>query len=182
MEFATQRKPLLAGAAVVALMSMSACSVARDLLGDPAKDDPQDGYTTYLTEGGHNTEMDFGPDQTVLMSQYAQLQIKVQQLEQTLEKRDLAINKLTADLATERGRFEQESRERAQAQASTKEIHARTRALESQILTLSVQKAELDLELTTLRIAQLQQQLDGGPAVLEASTTPPAAPMGRGRL
>lgn len=167
---------------LLAPLAAMSCTLPKEIMGEPAKDDPMDGYQPYLSEGGQNTQMDFGPGQNNLMSVCAELRTKVSKLERTLEERELEISKLQANLSTEKSKFDSESRERAQIDATNGQLQRSIRELESQVLTLSVQKAELDVELTKLRIAQLQAQLDSASPATEAAAGTPAAPLGRGRL
>jgi hypothetical protein len=163
----TSRTCLRAFALLFLLLPIG-CSTATDLLYEPAATDPLDGYKGSLANGGVNTEMDWGPKQNLLLSQF----------------KTLAENQnLKAQLANDSSALQKERALRAQAEAETELLRQRRRELEARILSLSIEKAKLEQQNLLGKIEALQRQIEQGsmqqgsmqqgPVPMEAAAAPP---------
>jgi chromosome segregation ATPase len=167
-----RRGSLLALALVVSLFA--SCRAATGLFIDPPAKDPLDGYEGSLAEAGINTEMDWGPKQNLLLSQFQTLKEAHKRLEDRVEKLLAENQNLTSRLSSESGSLQKEKTLRAQAEAETEQLRQRRRDLEARVLGLSIEKAKLEQANLKARIDQLSASMDqNSSAPAEAAATPP---------
>jgi chromosome segregation ATPase len=164
--------------ALLFLLLPIGCSTATDLLYEPASTDPLDGYKGSLANGGVNTEMDWGPKQNLLLSQFKTLNELKIKLENELSQKDAENQNLKAQLANDSSALQKERALRAQAEAETELLRQRRRELEARILSLSIEKAKLEQQNLLGKIEALQRQIEQGsmqqgPVPMEAAAVPP---------
>ncbi len=160
--------------ALAATVVFPGCRAASDLLFEPKATDPLDGYQGSLAEAGINTEMDWGPKQNLLLSEFKTLKESHTRLERRVEQLLAENQNLTARLSSDGEALQQEKALRAQAEAETELLRQKRRHLEARILGLSIEKAKLEqLELKT-KIDELTRSLEtAAPVPADATATPP---------
>ncbi len=168
--------------ASLGLAMLTGCRAAAHLLYEPKATDPLDGYKGSYAEAGINTEMDWGPKQNLLLSEFKTLKEAHQKLERRAEELVEENRTLTKRLANEGGSLQKEKALRSQAEAETEQLRQRRRELEARILSLSIEKAKLEQANLKNRIDALSASLEtagGTPAEASApaqTPPPPAAP------
>lgn len=157
-------------AALCALLA--GCKTTAGLFEEPKPTDPNDGYEGILPTAGIDTTMDWGPKQTYLLRDFADLKDNFAKLQRSYD--DLTIEKqnLQTQLANGNSAFEREKAQRLQAEAEVGLLRERRRELEARILGLSLEKAQLEQSTLLAKIEALQATIDAntGTAV-EASAT-----------
>ena len=110
---------------------------ASSLVVEPEPSDPLDGYEGSLAQAGINTDMDWGPKQSLLLDKYKTLLETHSQLKKDHEE-SLRINQnLQSQLHSEQAALTQEKSSRAQSEAETERLRQRNRDHEAKILSLS---------------------------------------------
>jgi hypothetical protein len=171
-----RRSSLLLAVAAAALFP--GCRAASGLLFEPAATDPLDGYQGSLAEAGINTEMDWGPKQNLLLSEFKTLKEAHAKLERRVEQLLAENQNLTSRLSQEGESLQQEKALRAQAEAESELLRQRRRELQARILALSIEKAKLEQLDLEARIGALTASVEqSAPAAAEAAA--PAPPRGR---
>ena len=161
---------------LLVLLTLGGCRAAAHLLYEPRADDPLDGYQGSLAEAGISTEMDWGPKQNLLLSEFKTLKESHVQLERRLDDLRAENQNLKSQLSGETGSLQKERALRAQAEAETELLRQRRRELEARILSLSIEKAKLEQSSLLAKIDALSASLEQ----TQAGTTEAAAPP-RGR-
>lgn len=163
----------LAALLLPALLCLGGCETAGELLYEPAASDPLDGFEGSLPQAGINTEMDWGPKQSLLLSAHKTLREEKARLEQE-NKRLMAENQnLQHQLDGELASLESERGARAQSEAETETLRKALRERDAKILSLSIEKAKLEQDRLRSQIAELDQAMQQlPPPAAEASTTP----------
>jgi hypothetical protein len=137
---------------------------------EPEPSDPLDGYEGSLAQAGINTDMDWGPKQSLLLDKYKTLLETHSQLKKDHEE-SLRINQnLQSQLHSEQAALTQEKSSRAQSEAETERLRQRNRDHEAKILSLSIEKAKLEQTQLRALIADLQETVNAQAA--EATATP----------
>jgi chromosome segregation ATPase len=157
---------------LLVLLTLGGCRAAANLLYEPRADDPLDGYQGSLAEAGINTEMDWGPKQNLLLSEFKTLKESHVQLERRLEDLRAENQNLKSQLSGETGSLQKERAMRAQAEAETELLRQRRRELEARILSLSIEKAKLEQSSLLAKIDALSATLEQ----TQTGTTEAAAP------
>lgn len=157
---------------LILLSGLCGCNAVSEVLYQPAADDPLDGYEGSLAAAGINTEMDWGPKQSLLLSEFRTLKETHTQLEKRVEEMRAENQNLKAQLTGESGSLQREKALRAQAEAETELLRQRRRELEARILNLSLEKAKLEQQALLAKIDALQVSL----AQEETGTVEAAAP------
>ena len=156
------------------LLALGACK-APDVLYEPRPDDPLDGYRGSLSEAGVNTELDWGPKQQYLLSDYKNLKEEQQKLLKELERLKGENQNLQARLGNEGEALAKEKSRRAQAEAEAESLRQKRRDLEGRILSLGIEKAKLEQSALLGKIAGLQQRLEAlSPNTVDTAAPPPA--------
>lgn len=173
----TQKALRLSGAilALFAAFSLTGCQAAAELIYEPKANDPLDGYEGSLAQAGINTEMDWGPKQNLLLSEFKTLRETHARLEKRLDQVLAENQNLKSQLGNETSSLQKEKSQRAQAEAETEQLRQRRRELEARILSLSIEKAKLEQASLLSKIDALRTSLD------QATPNPPAeasAPLG----
>jgi len=158
----------------VPLLTFASCETASNLILGPEPTDPLDGYAGSLAQAGINTDMDWGPQQSGLLTQYKTLieqhsQLKKQHEEVLATNQNLQsqLNGEQSSLSTERGL-------RLQAEAETERLRQTNRNHEAKILSLSIEKAKLEQDSLRRQIAALEETISATAAsTAEAAAQPP---------
>lgn len=155
---------------VIPLLALMSCETASNLVFEPEPSDPLDGYEGSLAQAGINTDMDWGPKQSLLLDKYKTLLETHSQLKKDHEE-SLRINQnLQSQLHSEQAALTQEKSSRAQSEAETERLRQRNRDHEAKILSLSIEKAKLEQTQLRTLIADLQETVNAQAA--EATATP----------
>lgn len=152
---------------------LAGCQSASELIFEPKASDPLDGYEGSLAQAGINTEMDWGPKQNLLLSEFKALKETHVRLEKRLEQALAENQNLKNNLQNEGSALAQEKARRAQAEAETELLRQRRRELEARILSLSIEKAKLEQLNLLAKIEGLRRSLE--PAT--TGTAEAAAPL-----
>ena len=156
------------------LLSLGACQGVDNLLYEPKPTDPLDGYAGSLAQAGINTEMDWGPKQNLLLSEFKTLKEEHTRLEKRLEQVLLENQNLKTQLNNETGSLQREKTVRAQAEAQLEQKQQKLREQEATILSLRIEKAKLEQQSLLARIDLLKQTMEQtAPSNVEAAATPP---------
>jgi hypothetical protein len=158
----------------VALGVFAACTSQSGGLLEPKATDPLDGYKGSYAEAGVNTEVDWGPKQNLLLTEYTSLKDAHHKLQRRVEQLVAENANLTTRIANEATAYEREKSLRAQAEAETELLRNRRRELEARILNLSIEKSRLEQAELKARIDALNATAAAEAAA--ANTPPPAAP------
>jgi hypothetical protein len=156
----------------LSLALLAGCRAASSLLFEPKATDPLDGYKGSLAEAGINTEMDWGPKQNLLLSEFKTLKEAHKKLEDRVDQLVEENRTLTTRLANETGTLQKEKSLRGQAEAETEQLRQRRRDLEARILGLSIEKAKLEQANLKYRIDSLSATIEAN-AAAEAAAPPP---------
>jgi len=159
---------------VLPLLALVSCETATNLVFEPEPTDPLDGYEGSLAQAGINTDMDWGPKQSLLLSKYKTLLETHARLKKDHEE-TLAINQnLQTQLRGEQSSLATEKSRLAQAEAETERLRQRNRDHEAKILSLSIEKAKLEQAQLRTLIADLQNTVETqGSTPTEATARPP---------
>ena len=156
------------------LLLLTGCQTASDLIFEPKATDPLDGYEGSLAQAGINTEMDWGPKQNLLLSEFKTLKETHAQLEKRLDHVIAENQNLKNQLNNEGSSLQKERALRAQAEAETELLRQRRRELEARILSLSIEKAKLEQQNLLTKIDALRRSMEqAAPETVEAAATPP---------
>ncbi|MCC7065774.1 MAG: hypothetical protein IT456_23405 [Planctomycetes bacterium] len=158
---------------LLCLLLLVSCKSAAELLYPPKATDPLDGYNS-LSQAGINTEMDWGPKEERLLSQYKTLKGVEAELRTELEKTKAERDNLKRQLNNDGLSLEQEKRRRAEIEAQFELKNQKLREQETTILTLRIEKAKLEQANLLAKIDALKQSMpDSSANPVEASATPP---------
>ena len=160
------------GPCLLLTLLLAGCQSASELIFEPKASDPLDGYQGSLAQAGINTEMDWGPKQNLLLSEFKTLKETHARLEKRLDQVLAENQNLKNNLQNEGSSLQQEKALRAQAEAETELLRQRRRDLEARILSLSIEKAKLEQLNLLAKIDNLRRSLE--PAT--TGTTEAAAP------
>lgn len=167
---------IFGGIVISALLGMLySCSAASELLLEPAPNDPLDGYEGSLAEAGVSTDVDWGPQQEMLLSQFKTVQEERAALKKLLEQRLSENENLKASLAAERETVDSERRQRAQSEAEVERLRRTRHDLEAKILALSIENSKLEQISLLAKISNMEQSLR---ELAPATTDETAAPIG----
>ena len=155
------------------LLTLGGCRAAANLLYEPRADDPLDGYKGSLAEAGINTEMDWGPQQSLLLSEFKTLKESYVQIERRLEDLLAENQNLKSQLSGESGHLQKEKALRAQAEAETELLRQRKREYEARILSLSIEKAKLEQSSLLAKIDALSASLEQSQGSAVDAAAPP---------
>lgn len=156
------------------LVGLCSCRSPSDLIFEPKATDPLDGYEGSLAQAGINTEMDWGPKQNLLLSEFRTLKETHARTEKRLEQLMAENQNLKNQLGSEGSNLQREKALRAQAEAETEQLRQRRRELEARILGLSIEKAKLEQQNLLAKIDALQQSMEQTHTeTVEAAATPP---------
>ena len=160
--------------ALLALLLLGSCRSASELIFEPKATDPLDGYEGSLAQAGINTEMDWGPKQNLLLSEFRALKETHAKLEKRLDQMLAENQNLKNQLGSEASALQKERAVRAQAEAETEQLRQKRRELEARILSLSIEKAKLEQQNLLAKIDALQQSMEHTPTeAVDAAATPP---------
>jgi hypothetical protein len=175
---AVRRSPSFSAVLPIALLLLAlltGCRTATDLVYEPKPDDPLDGYAGSLAQAGINTEMDWGPKQNLLLSEFKTLKEQHTSLERRLDDLLAENQNLKTQLNNEGVSLQKEKALRVQAEAETDLLRQRVREREARILSLSIEKAKLEQQTLLGKIDALRLALEPPAAgVLDAAAKPPA--------
>lgn len=158
----------------VPLLTFASCETAANLVLGPEPTDALDGYEGSLAQAGINTEMDWGPKQSLLLSKYRTLSEQHNQLKKDNEELNATNQNLQSQLNGEQSALTQEKGKRAQSEAETDRLRQTNRNHEAKILSLSIEKAKLEQESLRRQIAALEETITAaGSNPTEATATPP---------
>lgn len=163
--------------AVAALALLAGCATSSGGLMEPKATDPLDGYKGSYAEAGVNTEVDWGPKQNLLLSEFTSLKEAHHKLERRVEQLVAENANLTTRLANEATALEREKSLRAQSDAETELLRQRRRELEARILNLSLEKTKLEQANLKAKIDALNIALEE--SAKEQSTLPAMPPRNR---
>lgn len=155
------------------LLLLCGCQSATELLYKPKPEDPNDGYNS-LPQAGVNTVMDWGPDQELLLKDYANLKEQQAQRQKQVDDLLAETRKLEGELGGEKESLQKETSLRRQAEAQVENLQKQKRELEARILSLSIEKAKLEQTTLLAEIARLQRSVED-----VATPTEAAAPGGK---
>ncbi|MGK0154035.1 MAG: hypothetical protein ACI9SE_000986 [Neolewinella sp.] len=158
----------------VPLLTFASCETATNLVLGPEPTDPLDGYEGSLAQAGINTDMDWGPKQSLLLSKYKTLLEQQNQLKRDNEELNATNQNLQSQLNGEQSALSLEKGMRAQSEAETERLRQTNRNHEAKILSLSIEKAKLEQESLRRQIATLEETITAaGSNTAEATATPP---------
>lgn len=159
---------------LVILVLLGSCKSAAALLYEPKPTDRLDGYDGSLAQAGINTEMDWGPKQNLLLSDFKALKEEKAVLEKRLETVLADNQNLKTQLNNENSSLRREKTLRAQIEAQLELNKTKLREQESTILGLRIEKAKLEQASLLAKIGALEQSLEqAAPNHVEAAATPP---------
>jgi len=159
---------------VTVLLGLGSCQSAADLIYEPKPTDPLDGYAGSLAQAGINTEMDWGPKQNLLLSEFKTLNEEHARLAKRLDQILAENQNLKTQLNNEGSSLQREKASRVQAEAQLELKAQKLREQEATILSLRIEKAKLEQMNLLARIDVLKQTLDQtAPTNVEAAATPP---------
>jgi hypothetical protein len=158
---------------ILLLLLLGGCKSAAEMLYPPKPTDPLDGYNG-LAQAGINTEMDWGPKQSFLLSDYKALKEDQARLRSELERATAEKDNLKRQLNSDGTALEQEKRRRAEIEAQFELKNQKLREQEATILSLRIEKAKLEQANLLSKIEALKQSMTEPPSnVVEAAATPP---------
>jgi len=165
-------RSLRSSVVAVALGVFAACTSQSGGLLEPKATDPLDGYKGSYAEAGVNTEVDWGPKQNLLLTEYTSLKDAHHKLQRRVEQLVAENANLTTRIGNEAGALEREKSLRAQAEAETELLRTRRRELEARILNLSIEKTKLEQANLKAKIDALNISLEQGAGPANASASP----------
>lgn len=158
---------------VLCLLLLGSCKSAAALLYAPKPDDRLDGYSS-LEQAGNNTDMDWGPKQNLLLSDFKTLREEHTRLEKRLEDVMAENQNLKSQLNNESRSLQQEKVTRAQIEAQKELKEQKLREQEATILSLRIEKAKLEQASLLSRLDALRQTLEqAAPNAMEAAAPLP---------
>jgi hypothetical protein len=155
------------------LLALASCRTASDLIYEPAATDPLDGYKGY-GESGPNTEMDWGPKQELLLSEFKKLREREAELKKEVDELKAENRNLQEQLGSETGSLQREKSLRAQAESETEMLREKVRDREARILSLAIEKAKLEQASLLTKIEALRSALE--PSATNAAEAAAPAP------
>ncbi len=166
-------RPLLHRWLLLPVLLFAACAAKPELLYEPKPTDPNDGYDGFLAEAGINTTMDWGPKESLLLSEFTALKEAHAKLKTRFD--DLLVEKqnLLGRIDGEAKELDRERKLRAQAEAEAELLRSRRRELEAKILSLGIEKARLEQQVLMAKIDALQASLDDAIATPVEAAAPP---------
>lgn len=141
---------------------LAGCNATPGLLQEPKPTDPNDGYEGILPKAGIDTTMDWGPKQTYLLRDFEDLRKNFAKLQTSYDDLNVEKQNLLTQLANGNTAFEREKAQRLQAEAEVALLRDRRRELEARILSLSIEKAQLEQSTLLAKIEALQATIDAG--------------------
>ena len=160
--------------ALTALLFLGSCTTVPEIF-QPAPTDPNDGYEGSLAEAGVNTDMDWGPKQSLLLSQYTALREQHSRTIRDYEKLEAENQNVKAMLRSEQEALDGERAERVQIEAQVELMRQRLSEQEATILSLRIDKAKAEQSALLAKIDALKVAIDqAAPASVEAAAMPPA--------
>lgn len=157
---------------ILPLMLLIGCESTGNLLYETEASDPLDGWEGSLSEVGINTELDWGPKQHRLLTDYREL-LELRTYLEDENKRLQAVNQnLKNQLDNELASLDEERGVRAQAEAETERLRKAIRERDAKILSLSIEKAKLEQDRLRSQIAELDEILQ----VVENNAVEASAP------
>ena len=157
----------------IPLLAFASCETATNLVLGPEATDSLDGYEGSLAQAGINTDMDWGPKQSLLLSKYKTLLEQNSQQKRDHEELIATNQNLQSQLSGEQSSLSLERGLRAQAEAETNRLRQTNRNHEAKILSLSIEKAKLEQESLRRQITALEATITAAGNVTEATATPP---------
>lgn len=164
---------------LLSVLLLSACRSADGLLYQPKPDDRLDGYEGSLAEAGVNTEMDWGPKQDLLLSEFKTLKEDHVRLRRQLDQSQAENQNLKTQLDNEGSSLDKEKRVRTQFEAEVNKLLAERNELRARILSLSIEKAKLEQMTLVSKIQEMQRSLED--LAPTTGTVEAAAPPNGGR-
>lgn len=161
MSLAPTRSLMSVGSGLLVLAA-TGCSALTTKLTTPPPETPvaaRDGHLT--THGGVSTDLARGPDQQSLYSAYVQLQDRNRRLETELQDMKAELQGVRASRDRAEEELDKERRLRTGSEADGERHQRLLREREARILSLSAEQLRAQQEILRLRIAAMQQQLDG---------------------
>lgn len=159
---------------IVALLALGSCQGAASLLYEPKPNDPLDGYAGSLAQAGINTEMDWGPKQNLLLSEFKTLKEEHTRLEKRLEQIVAENQNLKNQVNNDGKSLQAEKTARMQTEAQLEQKQQKLRENEATILSLRIEKAKLEQQNLLAKIDVLKATMDQSvPTNVEAAATPP---------
>lgn len=153
------------------------CQTTTDMMFEPDPNDPLDGYEGSLSQAGINTDIDLGPKQTYLLSEFQTVKKENAQLKQDNEQLLSQNQNLQAQLAEEQSALAAAQKARAQAEAEAEQYRGRVRERDAKILSLSIANAKLEQESLRQQIATINQSISNAAAPSqEGAARPPRNP------
>ncbi len=166
--------PIIRIGALAALLALGSCTTIPEIF-QPAPTDPNDGYEGSLAEAGINTEMDWGPKQNLLLSEYTALREEHSRTLRDFEKLEAENQNVKAMLRSEKEALDTERVERVQIEAQLELLRQRLSEQEATILSLRIDKAKAEQSALLAKIDALKVAIDQtAPANVEAAAMPPA--------
>jgi len=156
----TRNNPMRFLLPIAALIALTGCKAASNLLFEPAPTDPNDGYEGSLAQAGVNTQMDWGPKQNLLLSEYKTLREEHNTLQKLLETLRAENQNLKTQLDDEKEMHQMEKGQRAQAEASYVLAQQKLSEQEATILSLRIEKAKLEQTALLAQIDLLQVTME----------------------
>jgi chromosome segregation ATPase len=153
-------RPGRSTAPLLLLPLLFACSATDSLMYQPRPQDPLDGYEGSLAQAGVNSELDWGPKQDLLLSEFKTLREEHAKLQKRLDQSLGEGRNLQARLAAETESLSKEKALRVQAEAEVELLRGKRRELEARVLGLSIEKARLEQTSLQARIAELQRSIE----------------------
>ncbi|MBM3975212.1 MAG: hypothetical protein FJ301_14050 [Planctomycetes bacterium] len=158
---------------VLALLTLLGSCASTGLM-EPKAIDPLDGYKGSYAEVGVNTEVDWGPKQNLLLSEFTSLKEAHNKLRSRVDQLVAENANLTTRLSNEATSLEREKSLRAQSEAETELLRTRRRDLETRILNLSLEKTKLEQAYLKTKIDALNIALEQGAPPVNTPATPPS--------
>lgn len=152
------------GLAVALFALLAACTGAPGTSREPKPTDPNDGYAGILPKAGIDTTMDWGPKQSYLLRDFADLKDNHAKLQRSYDDLVAEKKQLQDRIASGDTAFEREKAQRLQAEAEVALLRDRRRELEARILSLGIEKAQLEQSTLLAKIEALQASIDSGSA------------------
>lgn len=157
---------------LVAIGLCAACSSIDNLIREPKPTDPNDGYDGYASSGV-NTEMDWGPKQTLLLSEYKTLREEHTRLQKRLDTAIAEGQNLKTRLSEEEESHKREKALRVQIEAQLDLDRQKLSEQDATILSLRIEKAKIEQQALLAKIDLLKNSIEqAAPSNVEASAPP----------
>ncbi|MFO1076187.1 MAG: hypothetical protein U1E73_00510 [Planctomycetota bacterium] len=156
-----------------ASLAFSACTAAGNLLYEPKPTDPNDGYEGSLAQAGVNTEMDWGPKQNLLLTEYKTLREAHNGLQKRLDAALAESQNLKTRLNEAEDSHKREKAQRVQIEAQLELSRQKVSEQDATILSLRIEKAKVEQQALLAKIDLLKSSIDQmSPTSVEASAPP----------